>query len=176
MTPPNIAAAWERGDIDAAFVWDPALGKIKETGKVLITSGTLSTWGKATFDGMLAQKEWAAENPDFMVNFIKTIAAADEAYRSDPMAWTPDSAMVKKIIKLIGGNPEDVPGVLALYGFPTLEEQASDRWLGGGKNGGAARALYFTSEFLLKEKKIPKLFPDYSVAVNPKWVNMALGK
>jgi len=176
MTPPNIAAAWERGDIDAAFVWDPALGKIKETGKVLITSGTLSTWGKATFDGMLAQKEWAAENPDFMVNFIKTIAAADDAYRSDSMAWTPDSAMVKKIIKLIGGNPEDVPGVLALYGFPTLEEQASDRWLGGGKNGGAARALYFTSEFLLKEKKIPKLLPDYSVAVNPKWVNMALGK
>ncbi|MCK5203386.1 MAG: ABC transporter substrate-binding protein, partial [Desulfobacterales bacterium] len=48
MQPNAIAAAWERGDIDAAFVWDPALGRIKKTGKVLITSGTLSTWGKAT--------------------------------------------------------------------------------------------------------------------------------
>lgn len=176
MTPPNIAAAWERGDIDAAFVWDPALGRIKKNGKVLITSGTLSTWGKATFDGMLVQKKWAAKNPDFMVNFIKTIAAADEAYRSDPKAWTPDSPMVKKIIGLIGGDPNDVPGVLALYGFPTLEEQASSRWLGGGKNGGAARALYFTSEFLKKEKKIEKMLPDYSAVVNPKWVEMALGK
>jgi taurine transport system substrate-binding protein len=38
--PPNgIAAAWERGDIDAAFGRDPALSKIKRTGKVLITSG-----------------------------------------------------------------------------------------------------------------------------------------
>jgi taurine transport system substrate-binding protein len=176
MTPPNIAAAWERGDIDAAFVWDPALGRIKKNGKVLITSGTLSTWGKATFDGMLVQKKWAAKNPDFMVNFIKTIAAADEAYRSDTKAWTPDSPMVKKIIELIGGDPNDVPGVLALYGFPTLEEQASSRWLGGGKNGGAARALYFTSEFLKKEKKIEKMLPDYSAVVNPKWVEMALGK
>jgi len=176
MQPPAIAAAWERGDIDAAFVWDPALGRIKKNGKVLITSGQLSIWGKATFDGCVANKKWAAANPDFMAKFIKTVAAADEAYRSDPKAWTPDSPMVKNIVKLIGGDPKDVPGVLALYGFPTMEEQASDRWLGGGKNGGAARALFYTSEFLLKEKKIEKLLPDYSAVVNPKWLNMALGK
>lgn len=176
MQPPSIAAAWERGDIDAAFVWDPALGRIKKTGKVLITSGLLSSWGKATFDGCIANKSWAAKNPDFMVKFLKVVAEADESYRSNPMAWSPDSQMVKNIIKLIGGNPKDVPGVLALYAFPSPEEQASNRWLGGGKNGGAARALFFTSEFLLKEKKIEKLLPDYGVAVNPRWVNALIGK
>ncbi|HXV24333.1 MAG TPA: taurine ABC transporter substrate-binding protein [Alphaproteobacteria bacterium] len=176
MQPPEIAAAWERGDIDGAFVWDPALGQIKKTGKVLITSGQLSTWGKATFDGLIANKTWAAENPDFMVAFIKTLAAADESYRSNPQAWTADSQMAKNIVKLVGGNPEDVPGVLALYGFPSLEEQASSAWLGGGKEGGVARALMFTSEFLLKEKKIDATLEDYSVTVNPKWVEMALGQ
>jgi taurine transport system substrate-binding protein len=176
MQPNSIAAAWERGDIDAAFIWDPALGRIKKSGKVLITSGTLSTWGKATFDGCVANKTWAAANPEFMVNYIKTLAEIDASYRSNPMAWTPDSTMVKNIIKQVGGDTKDVPGVLALYGFPTLEEQASASWLGGGKNGGAVRAIYFTSEFLLKEKKIPAMLPDYTVAVNPKWVNMALGK
>jgi taurine transport system substrate-binding protein len=174
MQPPAIAAAWERKDIDAAFVWDPALGRIKKTGKVLITSGTLSTWGKATFDGCVANKTWAAKNPEFMAQFIKIVAAADASYRDNPNAWSPDSRMVKNIIKLIGGNPKDVPGVLALYGFPTMEVQASDRWLGGGKNGGAALALYYTSEFLLKEKKIPRLLPDYSVTVNPKYVEAAM--
>jgi taurine transport system substrate-binding protein len=174
MQPPQIAAAWERGDIDAAFVWDPALGAIKKTGKVLITSGLLSSWGKATFDGMLADKSFAAENPDFMCRFIKTLAAADEAYRGNPAAWTPDSPAVKAIIKLIGGNPEDVPTVLDLYDFPTLEEQASARWLGGGAKGGAVKALNFTSEFLKGEKKIPAVLPDYSVGVNPKWVEAAL--
>ena len=38
LRPPEIAAAWTRGDIDAAYVWDPALGQIKTTGKVLDSS------------------------------------------------------------------------------------------------------------------------------------------
>jgi len=176
MQPNSIAAAWERGDIDAAFIWDPALGRIKKTGKVLITSGLLSSWGKATFDGCVANKTWAAAHPEFMAKYIKTVAALDASYRNNPKAWSPDSQMAKNIVKQVGGNAKDVPGVLALYGFPTMEEQASPRWLGGGKNGGAARALHFTSEFLLKEKKIPAMLPDYGVAVNPKYVKMALGK
>ncbi len=176
MQPPAIAAAWERGDIDAAFVWDPALARIKKNGKVLITSGQLSSWGKATFDGCVANKKWAAANEDFMVKFIKIVAEADESYRSNPQAWTADSPMVKKMVGLIGGDPKDVPPSLALYGWLPLEVQASDRWLGGGKDGGVARALYFTSQFLLQEKKLEKLLPDYSVVVNPTYVNKALGK
>jgi taurine transport system substrate-binding protein len=55
-----------------------------------------------------------------------------------------------------------------------MEEQASVRWLGGGKNGGAARALYYTSEFLLKEKKIEKMLPDYGAVVNSSYVEAAM--
>ncbi len=174
MQPPAIAAAWERKDIDAAFIWDPALGRIKKTGKVLITSGTLSTWGKATFDGCVANKTWAAQHPEFMAKYIKAVAEIDATYRDNPKAWTADSKMAKNMVKLIGGNPEDVPKVLALYGFPTMEEQASARWLGGGKDGGAALALFYTSEFLMKEKKIPKMLPDYGAVVNPAYVEAAM--
>jgi taurine transport system substrate-binding protein len=77
-------------------------------------------------------------------------------------------------VGLIGGNPEDVPMVLDLYDFPSLEEQVSARWLGGGPGGGAARALTFTSEFLKAEKKIPTVLDDYSTAINPKWAEAAL--
>ena len=174
MQPNQIAAAWERGDIDAGFVWDPALSRLKASGKVLITSGQLSTWGKATFDGMVVNKEFAAANADFMTKFVKVIAAADASYRDNPMAWTPDSKEVKAITSLVGGNPEDVPGVLALYSFPTLEEQASCAWLGCGKEGGAARALQFTSEFLKNEGKIDALQPDYSAFVNSSFVDAAM--
>ncbi|MFQ5785864.1 MAG: taurine ABC transporter substrate-binding protein [Alphaproteobacteria bacterium] len=174
MQPPEIAAAWRRGDIDATFIWDPVLSDVKKNGKVLITSGLLSRWGKATFDGLVVDRRFAAENPEFMCRFVKTIAAADERYRRDPDAWTPESPEVKAIAELTGGDPRAVPGVLALYGFPTLAEQASKRWLGGGAEGGAARALRFTSEFLKSERKIPSLLDDYSVAVNPHWVEMAL--
>ena len=174
MPPASIATAWENGTIDAAFIWNPVLGKIGKSGKVLMTSGLLSRWGKATFDGMVTLKEWSAEHGDFMLAFVKTVARADAAYRDNKELWTADSEPVKKITRVVGGNPQDVPGVLALYEFPTLSEQASDRWLGGGKEGGAAQALFYTSTFLKNQNKIDTVLEDYSVAVNPEWVLKAL--
>lgn len=174
MQPPNIAAAWEREDIDAAFVWDPALGQIKQTGKVLITSGLLSSWGKATFDGLIAQQAFGRENPEFMCRFITTIAAADAAYRNDPDAFAPGTENAIKIAKLVGGDDSGVKTVLDLYDFPTLKEQASARWIGGGAGGGGAKALRSTSEFLRAERKIDKLLPDYGAVVNDAYVKAAL--
>ncbi len=174
MQPDEIVEAWERGEIDAAFVWYPALGRIKKTGKVLITSGHLSSWGKATFDGMVASRDFAEANKEFMIRFVKVIAEADQAYRSNPEAWSADSDQVRKIVEMVGGSPEEVPGVLALYDFPTLDEQASCRWLGCGKDGGAARALRFTSEFLKREKKIDALQPDYGKFVTDEFVKAAM--
>lgn len=170
MQPNAIAAAWERGDIDGAFIWDPALSRIKDNGKVLITSGELSNWGKATFDGMVVSKEFANDNKQFMCQFVQTIAAADAAYRDNPSAFGSDSENAKKIVGLVGGDAADVPGVLALYDFPTLEEQASAAWLGGG----AAAALQATSQFLLSEKKIDAMLPDYNAVVTDEFVKAAM--
>jgi len=175
MQPNAIAAAWERGDIDAAFVWDPALGRIKKSGSVLLTSGDLAKKGKATFDGMVVYNDFAAKNAKFMCQFVKTIAAADAAYRDHPENFSGNSANAKKIVKLVGGEAKDVPGVLKLYEFPTLQQQASNAWLGGGKDGGAAKALFFTSEFLKKQKKVDNMLPDYGAVVNDSYVKAALG-
>jgi taurine transport system substrate-binding protein len=174
LQPPQIAAAWERGDIDAAFVWDPALGQIKQSGEVVITSGELSALGRPTFDGLVVNKSWAEENAEGLAQFIKIIADADAAYRDDKDAWTPNSEPVQKIVRLVGGNAEDVPGVLALYDFPTMEEQASCAWLGCGADGGAVKALVYTSEFLKAEKKIPDVLADYTPFVTPRFVEMAM--
>ena len=174
MQPNEITAAWELGEIDAAFVWDPALGRIKKSGKVLLTSGLLSTWGKATFDGMVVSRSFAEANGDFMTTFVKVIAAADASYRDDLTAFSGDSENAAKIVKMVGGDPQEVPGVLALYNFPTLAQQASCVWLGCGRDGGAARALQFTSEFLKTEKKIDSLQPDYGNFVNSSYVEAAM--
>ena len=58
--------------------------------------------------------------------------------------------------------------------FPTLEQQVSDSWLGGGGEGGVARALTFTSAFLMDAGKIRNLQEDYSLYVNPSYAQMAL--
>lgn len=174
MQPNQIAAAWERGDIDAAFVWDPALARIKQTGKVLITSGELSKKGKATFDGVAVNKQWGEANADFMAKFVKAVADADASFRTDPGGWGANSANAKVISSKIGGEPKDVAEAIKLYGYPSLQQQVSPAWLGGGKDAAATKALRATADFLKDQKRIDSLAPDYSAYVTPKYVEAAL--
>jgi predicted ABC-type transport system involved in lysophospholipase L1 biosynthesis ATPase subunit len=150
MRPPEVRAAWQRGDIQATFIWDPVLAEVKKDGKVILTSGQISAeTGKATFDGYVVNRDWAKANRDFMVKFVKIMATADDKYRKNTGNWTKDSAEVKAVAKWSGAKPEDVPAGMGLYKFPTASEQAT-KWLGGGKDSTAAKALAATAAFQLK--------------------------
>ena len=144
MRPPEIAAAWERGDIDATFVWDPVLSKVKAKGKVIATSGSVGKMGFPTFEAIAVNAKWAAENEAFMVAFVKALNRATEQTRAQLKGWTPDSAPIKAIAKWTKADPKDVPAAMALYRFPTAQEQLSAQWL----QGGVAKAMGGTAEFL----------------------------
>lgn len=174
LQPNQIAAAWERGDIDAAYVWDPALARIKQSGRVLLTSGELSRAGKPTFDGIAAERKWAERNAEFMARFVRAVADADQSYRANAAAWSADGAPVKAIAARLGGEPADIAAALRLYAYPTLEQQASPAWLGGGAAGGAARALKATAEFLKAQGRIDALEPDYGRFVTSRYVEAAM--
>ena len=173
MQPNQIAAAWERGDIDAAFVWDPALARIKKSGKVMITSGELSAKGKATFDGLVVMREFADANPEFMAKFVRVIADANAAYVKERDKLTAASPIAQANASLLGGEPAQVVAGLALYAYPSAEEQASARWLGGGAEGGAAKALKATAEFLKAQGKVDEVLPDYAQFVTPAFAEAA---
>ena len=172
MRPPEIAAAWERGDIDAAFVWDPALSKIKANGKVIATSGSIGKKGHPTFDGLIVSADWAAKNEAFMVALVKALAKADADYRANGAKWTADSAPVKAVAKWTKADAKDVPAAMKLYRFPTPEEQASATWLGGG----AAKALTDTAVFLKEQGRVQEVKPNYGSFVTTTYVQKAMGK
>ncbi len=172
LRPPEIAAAWERGDIDAAFIWDPVLTKIKGNGKVIESSKTIAAMGFPTFDGLIVNAKWAAENEAFMVTLVKVLAKADEAYRANKAKWTADSAEIKAIAKWTKADAKDVPPSMALYVFPTLAEQAGPKWLGGG----AAKAMTSTAVFLKEQGRITEMKPDYSAFITDAYVKKAMAK
>jgi taurine transport system substrate-binding protein len=176
MRPPEIAAAWERGDIDATFIWDPVLAKTKASGKVLVTSGELTKAGRPTFDGMLVSRKFADEHAGFVVAMVRAMAKADADYRANKAKWTSDSPQVKAVAKWTKADAKDVPAAMALYKFPTLEEQVSPTWLGGGKDGMAAKALTDTASFLKEQGRVQAVAKDYSQFVNPGFARKALGK
>jgi taurine transport system substrate-binding protein len=172
LRPPEIAAAWQRGDIDAAFIWDPVLSKIKSNGKVIATSGGIGAKGYPTFDGMVVNAKWAADNEAFMVALVKVLAKADAEYRANAAKWTADSPQVKAVAKWTKADAKDVPAAMALYKFPTPEEQLSATWLGGG----AAKAMTDTAAFLKEQGRVQEVKPNYGAFVTTTYVQKALAK
>jgi taurine transport system substrate-binding protein len=169
LKPPQIVAAWQRGDIDAAYVWPPALSEILNTGKVISDSEVIGAASVPTFDGLVVDKAWAAENPKLMEAFTKVLAQSYADYNANKAAWTVDSREVQGIVKLIGGDGPSTVEALGLLSFPNADEQASDAWLGGG----ATRALSESAKFLVEQKQIGKSLDDYAPYVNSSFAEAA---
>ena len=170
LRPPEIAAAWQRGDIDAAYVWDPALGQIKTSGKVVLDSAKVAEWGAPTFDAWIVRTDFAEKNPAAVRDFVKVTGAAYAEFLAKPEAWDKGSPQAEKIARLTGAKVEEVPALLKGYVFPTLQEQASAKFLGGG----TVKAVAATSAFLKEQGKIDAVQPDYSKYVTSKYVTEAL--
>lgn len=167
LRPPEIAAAWERGDIDGAYVWDPVLTQIKSTGGTVLADSTdVAEWGGPTFDAWIVRKDFADQNPEVVRAFVNVTAEAYANYLANPDAWNAESAEAQKIAELSGANPADVPALLRGYVFPTLEQQAGADFLGGGTIAAIAK----TAEFLVAQGRITSALPDYSPYVTTRFV------
>jgi taurine transport system substrate-binding protein len=172
LRPTEIGAAWLRGDIDAAYVWDPALGQVKKSGTVLTDSSEVAKWGAPTFDAWIVRKDFARANPDFVTAFVQVTGNAYADYRKSGSGWTAESAQAAKIARLTGANKQDIPVVLKGSLFPTLDEQASERLL----SGGTIKAISDTSEFLKEQNKVERVLADYKPYVTPQFVKNASGQ
>jgi taurine transport system substrate-binding protein len=109
---PEIVAGWNRGDIDAAFVWDPALTEIKKTGKVLLTSKQVAERGAPTFSAWIATATFARDNPKFLSTFAGVIDRYSTSFANDKPAWGADSDNAEALAKLLGGTPQDQASAL----------------------------------------------------------------
>jgi taurine transport system substrate-binding protein len=170
MRPPEIAAAWERGDIDAAFIWDPVMSKIKRNGKAVATSGDVGKLGYPTFDGLVVNAKWAAEHKGFVVALIKAISKADAEYRTNSAKWTVGSPQIKAVAKWTKADEVDVPEAMAQFIFPDNAAQASATWLGGG----AAKTLANTSIFLKEQGRLQEVKPDYNAFIDMSYLREAM--
>jgi len=173
LKPAEIVAAWKRGDIDAAYVWPPALSEIEKSGKEITNSGIIGAASVPTFDGLVMDKAFAKKNPKFMEAFTSVLASSYADFAKNGANWTADSPEVKGIVKMIGGTPQDVVDASHLLQYPTASEQASDTWLGGGDKGGAVRAFAASAEFLKDQKQIDSVLPDYSPYVDATFAQAA---
>ena len=86
LEPADIQAAWERGDIDGAYIWLPVLAELRTTGKQLITSADLAAAGKTTADLAVVSNEFATNHSDIVQIWVDQQNRAVELYNTDPTA------------------------------------------------------------------------------------------
>jgi taurine transport system substrate-binding protein len=154
LQPQAILAAWERGDIDAAYTWLPTLDQLRKTGKDLITSRQLAKDGKPTLDLGAVRTEFADQHPEVVDTWRKQEARALDVIKDDP------EAAAKAISAEIGLTPEETAGQLKQGVYLTPAEVASEEWLGSeGTPGNIAVNLESASQFLAEQKQIPEAAP-----------------
>ncbi|NVN50703.1 glycine betaine ABC transporter substrate-binding protein [Mycolicibacterium hippocampi] len=154
LQPQAILAAWERGDIDAAYTWLPTLDQLRESGTDLITSRQLAQDGKPTLDLGVVSSEFAAANPEVVDIWRQQEARALRLINDDP------ETAATAISAEIGLTPEQVAGQLKQGVYLTPEEVASPEWLGSdGNPGNIAVNLQSASQFLADQQQIPQAAP-----------------
>ena len=164
LQPPAIIAAWQRGDIDGAYVWAPAVNELEKEGKVLTDSAQVGTWGAPTLDVWVVRKDFAQQHPDVVTAFARTTLAAQKAYLAAPEQWLQDGQNVDKLSKLSGVPQDQVPGLVKGNRYLPVAEQVNE--LGQPVD----KAIHDTAVFLQQQGKIPQVAKDYRRFVNNQFV------
>ncbi|VEA70575.1 Sulfate starvation-induced protein 1 [Serratia rubidaea] len=164
LQPPAIAAAWQRGDIDGAYVWAPVVNELAKNGKVLADSAQVGEWGAPTLDVWVVRKDFARQHPQVVSAFAASSLAAQKAYLNDPAAWLGDKEHLATLARLSGVPEAQVPALVQGNRYLPAAEQVSQ--LGQP----VSKAIHDTAEFLKQQGKIPQVDADYSAYVTDRFV------
>ena len=123
--PDAILAAWSRGDIDGAYVWNPVLAKLlADGGKTLVTSADLAKDGKTTYDLAVVTDEFAEKYPDAVKTWV---AQQDKAVKQ--IKASPDEAAAA-IAAELSITPAEAKAQMDDLIFVDAAAQAGDEYLG----------------------------------------------
>ncbi|HEU5149368.1 MAG TPA: ABC transporter substrate-binding protein [Iamia sp.] len=157
--PDDIFAAWSRGDIDGAYVWNPNLASIIEDGgEVLVTSAELAEEGTTTYDLAVVRTGFAEDFPEAVQTWVEQQDRAVTLIKDDVDAAAEAIAAELDIeVEAARAQIEDLI-------FLDAAEQAAAESLGGG----LAENLLAAAEFNAEQGEIPEAGPaeDYEAAVD----------
>ncbi|TNV68498.1 ABC transporter substrate-binding protein [Trichococcus shcherbakoviae] len=84
LQPSDIFAAWQRGDIDAAYVWEPTLSELLADGNIVLHSGDVAEMGYMTANVEIVRSEFGEAYPEIVEKYIASVDKAVTLYREDP--------------------------------------------------------------------------------------------
>ncbi len=169
----DIVAAWERGDIDAAYTWQPSLGRLLEDGEMLISSEQAADMGHKTANVLIARKGFTEQYEDLTTDFIAALVEGGNQYREDSVAA---SEIVADPLEI---TPEEALMQMEGSVWLTPEEEISSEYLGTSEEAGDfSRVMKQTSDFLLEQGSISESpsQEDFDAFINPEYIEAYLAR
>lgn len=157
LAPDAMLAAWDRGEIDAAWVWNPTLAELEKSGHLLLTAADTAEAGRATYDLAGATTAFIEANPEFMDIWTGAQNAASQMIQDDP-ATASESIGVE-----LGVSADEAAALLEGYAYPNAGEQLGDEYFGGGLGD----TLLSTAEFLTQQGEVDGIGDEQRYADAP---------
>lgn len=158
MAPAESAAALAQGSLDMACGWGGALRRMKEHGNILLTGAEKEELGILVFDVTTAPASFVAEESELLAKFLSVTADANAMWADEAN----HAKMLPVIAKDAGMSEEDTIATISTFTFPSVEEQLSDKWLGGG----AQNFMSGVADVFVEAGSIPSALDSYKAAVN----------
>ena len=143
LRPNDIAVAWSRGDIDAAWFWEPNLDKtVNDGGHIFMTSGIMASRGYPTWDVGIVMNEFAEDYPHLVDAFLKAECEGIDYWINNPAET---AAIIAEELEL---SLPDATRMMKGTGMVPCPAQLTAQYMGvDGDIGQFADTLVATSEF-----------------------------
>ncbi len=171
MLTADIVAAWERGDIEAAYTWQPTLGQLLENGRTLVNSEEMAKKGNLTANVCLVRKGFSKDYPEVVADFIRVLSEGGDAYRNNPQESAQAVAKELEITK------EEALIQMEGSRWLTPKEMVSSDFMGSSTQAGAfSNVMKDTADFLAGEKSIDFVptQEEFDAFINPTYIEMTL--
>ena len=151
MNGADAAVAFARGDVAMACAFGGPLQRMLETGDLLMTATEQEAIGIRVFDVISATESFVTENPELMQTFMDVTDEANAAYAADMEGALP-------VIAQAAGMDEDAARqMLGMFAFPSLDQQASEAWLGGT----VQTFMKQVADFFVEQGQLDAALDDY---------------
>jgi len=152
LQPSDIFAAWQRGDIDAAYVWEPTLSELLADGNIVLHSGDVAEMGYMTANVEIVHSEFGEAYPEMVEKYIAAVDKAVTLYREDP-----DQA-ISIIAEQLNITEESAKLQMEGQNWISAEEQLDAANLGTSEAVGAmAATMLDMGQFYLDQGNITEL-------------------
>ncbi len=168
MTPDQAAAAWTAGQIDAAYVWEPAIGRmVAQGGRILIDNADMADRGFPMWDIAVVSDAFASTYPDLVASYVRSECAAIDLWHIDPELAA--AAVASELDLPLGEAKRMMDGT----GVVPCSQQTDPAYFGSASTPGALPSSIYDMAVFLRDNGLTQNLArpaDYEALIDTRYL------